>query len=124
MSDHGSARASGALAILELRTYRTVPGGAEALADLMRTAAVPLLLRHGIDVVACGVSRDPRDGDPPDVYLFRAFPDEATRAAQEAAFYGSSAWRGGPQEAVLGLIESFHTVVLELPASAIVALRH
>jgi NIPSNAP protein len=109
--------------ILEIRTYRVVPGRASEFVRLMQTEALPLLDAQDIDVVACGVSLDPRDGDPLDAYLIRAFEDEANRARCELAFYASDEWRDGPRAAVLALIESFHTVVLEVPDSVVDALR-
>ena len=109
--------------ILEIRTYRVAPGRTSEFDRLMRAEALPLLRDQDIDVVACGVSLDPRDGDPLDAYLIRAFKDEATRERREIAFYASAAWTDGPREAILDLIESFHTVVLEVPDSVVDALR-
>ncbi|MFI6815295.1 hypothetical protein ACIBG7_23005 [Nonomuraea sp. NPDC050328] len=37
---------------------------------------------------------------------------------QEEAFYGSAAWREGPREAVVSRIESYHSIVLDLPEEA------
>ena len=45
----------------------------------------------------------------------RAFDSLDSRAAQEQAFYDGAAWREGPREAVLAEIESYHTVVLDVP---------
>ena len=109
--------------ILEIRTYRVSSGQEAEFVGLMRAEALPLLRAQHIDVVDCGVSLDPRDGDPRDAYLIRAFADEATRERAELAFYSSGAWRDGPREAVLALIQSFHTVILEVPNSVVDALR-
>ncbi len=109
--------------ILEVRTYRAVGDQASTLVRLMRAGALPLLAAAGIDVVACDVSLDPRDEDPRDAYLIRAFEDEAARERAERDFYASAAWRDGPREAILALIESFHTVILDVPASGVEALR-
>jgi hypothetical protein len=110
--------------ILELRSYRVVSGRTGDFVDLMRAEALPLLAQQEIDVVACGASLDPRDGDPQDAYLIRAFADEQTRERAEREFYASAAWRDGPREAVLALIESFHTVILEVPEAVVDTLRH
>ena len=109
--------------ILEIRTYRVVSGRTEEFVQLMRTRALPLLEEQRVDVVDCGASLDPRDGDPVDAYLIRAFEDEAHRERAELAFYSSDAWLNGPRAAVLALIESFHTVVLEVPDVVVDALR-
>jgi hypothetical protein len=109
--------------ILEIRTYRVLPGRESEFVSLMRAEALPLLSDQQIDVVDCGISLDPRDGDPTDAYLIRAFTDEATRERAELAFYSSDAWQNGPRAAVLALIESFHTVILDAPDSVVDGLR-
>ena len=98
--------------ILEIRTYRLRPGTSDEFVRVMREEAAPLLARFGIRVVAAGASLVREDGHE-EAYLIRAFPSLAVRDRQEAAFYGSAAWRDGPREAVLSRIESYHTVVLE-----------
>jgi hypothetical protein len=81
----------------------------------MRSRALPLLADHAIRVLDCSLSLDPDDEEQPDAYLMRAFDSLESRAAQEHAFYDGDAWREGPREAVLAEIESFHTVVLDVP---------
>lgn len=107
--------------ILEIRTYRLKPGTAEEFVRLMREESLPLLAKAGIRVVAAGRSLVTEDGHD-EAYLIRAFPSLAEREGQEAAFYGGSAWRDGPREAVLACIESYHTIVLEVAADAVDAL--
>lgn len=104
--------------ILEIRTYRLTAGSAEEFVDVMRSRALPLLARHGISVLGCGLSADD-DGEPqPDAYLIRAFSSLDERARQEGAFYGSEEWIAGPREDVMSRIVSFHTVVLEVDDDA------
>ena len=109
--------------ILELRTYRIARGRVEEFVALISDEAAPLLTAAGIDVVRVCASLDPRDGDPRDACLIRAFAAEDARARAESEFYGSTAWRKGPREGVLALIESFHTVILAVPTEAVRALR-
>ena len=97
--------------VLDMRTYRLVPGGGEEFDRVVREAALPMLQRSGIEVVGYGPSLD--DGDL--YYLMRAFPSAARREEQLASFYGSDEWRQNHRDAVLGLIETYHTVVIELP---------
>jgi hypothetical protein len=102
--------------IVEVRTYRLQPGRAEEFVRLMRAEGLPLLARYGITVLDCALSLDP-DGEPQaDAYLIRAFASRAEREAREGEFYARAAWNDGPRPAVLALIESHHTVVLDLPA--------
>ncbi len=105
--------------ILELRTYRLKPGSADEFVRVMTSQSMPLLARHGITVLDCGLSLD-SDGEPQaDAYLIRAFESLAARDEQENAFYGSDAWLNGPREAIVSRIESYHTIVLDLPAAAV-----
>jgi hypothetical protein len=97
-------------AVLDLRTYRLVPGGGEEFDRLFRERALPMLQRYRIDVVGYGPSLD--DGDV--YYLVRAFPSAAVRDEELGAFYGGAEWRDNLRESVLALIESHHTLLLEL----------
>jgi hypothetical protein len=47
----------------------------------------------------------------------RAFSSAALREEQLSAFYGSDEWRDNHRNSVLALIESYHTVVIELTPS-------
>jgi hypothetical protein len=44
----------------------------------------------------------------------RAFPSVSRREEQLGSFYGSDEWRQTYEPAVMPLIETFHTVVIEL----------
>ncbi len=105
--------------IIEIRTYTLHRGAAEEYGRLFDVEAAPLLARHGIDVVAFGSSI----GDPVGYYLIRAFDDLGHRQRSEDAFYASAEWRQGPREAVIGLIESYQDLVLELDEPTIDGLR-
>jgi hypothetical protein len=107
------------LVTVEIRTYTLKPGRAGEFDRLMRTQAVPMLQRWGFDVVAQGLSADGDDRG----YLVRAYRDLTHREASEDIFYGSTEWLDGPREAILDCIEDYGSVVLELPAGAVDALR-
>lgn len=98
--------------IVEVRTYRLKPGTEQEFVRLFREEALPLLDEWGITVVDFGLSIA-ADDDHPDAYLVRQFASLAQRREHEDAFYGSSAWRDGPREAIMASIESFHTIVLD-----------
>jgi hypothetical protein len=109
--------------ILEIRTYRLKPGTTEEFVRLMREESLPLLEKFGIRVVRCGASLFAEDGHE-EAYLIRAFPSLQAHREQEEAFYGSDEWRQGPRDAVLSLIESYHSVVLEVSEDAVRALEN
>ena len=109
--------------VLEIRSYNLKPGTLETFKRVFRGEALPMLLRHGTDVVAAGLSLAPGDSDGDSFYLMRAYRDTADRESSQAAFYGSAAWREGPREAVLGCIENYATIVIEANEAAIDGLR-
>ena len=75
---------------------------------------------RSIDVVAYG----PSAHDENSYFLIRSFASVDQRQRSEDAFYGSEEWRLGPRQAVLDLIESYTTVVLELAVATVDGLRH
>ena len=99
--------------VLDLRTYKLVPGARAEFDRLFRESALPMLNRYGIEVVGYG----PSVADDDHYYLMRAFASAAHRDEQLGSFYGSVEWRQNYEDAVLALIESYHVVVIELTAS-------
>lgn len=106
--------------IVEIRTYRLKPGTREAFLALMRDEALPMLARHGVHVIDYGASLVSEDGHE-EAFLIRGFTSLAERDRQEERFYGGREWREGPRDAVLALIDGYHTIVVEQPD---VAIRH
>jgi NIPSNAP len=106
-----------AVPVIEIRTFRLVPGGKEAF-DRVAHRVLPMLKRYGIRVVACEPSADSDDH----YVLIRAFSSAAERDEQLGAFYGSDEWHEKYRDSVLDLIESYHVVAVELTASLAEAL--
>lgn len=101
--------------ILELRTYRLRPGTIDEFVRLMSGVSAELLRRHGIQVIASGASLVPEAEGIEEAYLIRAFASLEEREQQETSFYSSTEWVDGPRNALLECIESYHTIVLEVP---------
>jgi hypothetical protein len=99
-------------AVLDLRTYKLVPGGGDAFDRIVREGALPMLRRFGIDVVGYGpsIAEDDR------YCLVRAFASKAVRDEQLGSFYGSDGWRENYDGDVMALIETYHTVVIPVAA--------
>ena len=97
-------------ALLEIRTYKLVPGGRDEFDRIVREGSVPMLERFGIRVVAFGLSADADDH----YVLIRAFASAAERDEQLGSFYASDEWRASYRDAALSLIEAYHTVALPL----------
>ena len=100
--------------VLEIRTYRVRDGERDEFGRRM-TAVLPMLERHGIDVVGLGPSVE----DAEHYVLLRSFASLRERAEQEHAFYEGDEWRLGPREGILELIETYHTVVLHSTSEAV-----
>jgi hypothetical protein len=109
------------VALLEIRTYRLKPGTRDGFMRVMRDEAVPLLRAFGIHVVSTGPSLVDEDGFE-EAYLVRAFSSLAEREELEERFYGSDEWRDGPRPGIVDPIETYHTVVIEVPDAAVTAL--
>jgi uncharacterized protein YndB with AHSA1/START domain len=105
--------------LVEVRSYRLKPGTLEAFDRVVREQAVPMLREWQTDVVAHG----PTPGEPDGYTLVRAYRDLEDRQARQDAFYGSSGWRQGPREAVIGPIDAYLSSTLQLSPAAIDELR-
>jgi NIPSNAP len=104
--------------LVEIRSYKLKPGRQQEFHSAVIYEVMPLL-RAAMDVVSFGPSAHEADT----YYLVRAYADLADLQAQQNAFYGSSAWRSGPREAILDCIESFLNTVLWLSPAAVDDLR-
>jgi hypothetical protein len=99
--------------VLDLRTYKLVPGGSRTFDRILRDGALPMLRRYEIDVVGYG----PSLADDDHYYLARAFPSARDREQRLGAFYGSDEWKREFDDSVTGLIETYHTVVIPIAPS-------
>ena len=104
---------------VEIRSYNLKPGTRAAFGRLMAERVLPMLQRWQVDVVACG----PSTHDDDSWCLVRRYRDLAERQASQDAFYGSEEWRDGPREAVLAMIDSYTSVVLQLDDAGVESLR-
>jgi NIPSNAP protein len=106
--------------VVEIRVYTLKLGVREAFHQRFVRESLPMLRRHGVDVVAYGPSLHDADS----YFLVRSFASLDERTRREDAFYGSKEWTEGPREAVLAAIESYSTVVVPADQMALDGLRH
>jgi len=104
---------------VEIRSYNLKPGTRDEFHRLFLEEAFPMLKRWNVDVAAYGPSLH----DENSYYLIRRFESLAHRERSEDTFYDSDAWRQGPREAIIALIENYTEVVLELDEVTIQGLR-
>jgi hypothetical protein len=103
---------------VEIRLYKLKPGMRDAFHEVAKNS-VDMLKRHGITVVGHGPSAHDADS----YFLIRAYPSIPEREKMLAGFYGSEEWTTRFNTTVMGMIETFNTVVLEATDPAIAALR-
>jgi hypothetical protein len=94
--------------LIEVRSYKLKPGSRDAFHAAAVSAAIPLLRKWRMDVVAFG----PSAHDPDAYFLIRAYADLADLQKQQDAFYGSEDWKQGPRAAIVPLVESYLNTVL------------
>jgi hypothetical protein len=104
---------------LEVRSYNLKTGAGSEFKRLFWEEAFPLLQRWNVDVVAFHPSKHDENA----YYLMRRFDSLALREESEDSFYGSDAWRKGPREQVLALIENYTEIVLALDEVTVAGLR-
>lgn len=97
--------------VLDVRTYRIVPGRRDELVRLFREEIRPMLDRHGTRVLAAGPSLADDDG----FTLIRAFDSLEQRREQLEGFYGSAEWLERYDGPVTELVEAYHVVVVPAP---------
>ena len=104
---------------VEIRSYRLKPGTGADFHRLVVEQSLPMLKRWNVDVVAYGPSLHDADA----YYLIRAYSSLSARQESQDAFYGSVEWRQGPRDAILALIESHTSFVIEMEEKELESLR-
>jgi mannose-6-phosphate isomerase-like protein (cupin superfamily) len=104
--------------LLELRVYKLKSGTRARFDQIFRTGALPMLRRHGISVVGYGPSIHDEDS----YCLLRAYASAEERTRKLDAFYGSEEWLTRYDAEVIGMIETYNTVVLPASSQAASAL--
>ncbi len=104
---------------IEIRAYNLKPGTQNEFHRLVLEKSLPMLKRWKVDVVTFG----PSPHDENSYYLIRAYKSLQDRQASQDAFYGSDEWRKGPRDEIVGLIENYTTVVIDMDKEVINALR-
>lgn len=105
--------------LVEIRSYQLQPGAGAPFHTLMSTRSLPLLRAWGMEVVTFGPSLH----EPDHYFLMRAYDDLQHLQASQEAFYATPAWRDGPREEILALIETHANTVLWLSQEAVDQMR-
>jgi hypothetical protein len=105
--------------VVEIRSYTLKPNTRDQFHRLVREHSMPMLERWTMDVVAYGPSLHEENA----YFLMRSFASVDDLQQQEDAFYGSDEWRQGPREAIIALIDTTISVIVEVDEAALAALR-
>jgi hypothetical protein len=105
--------------LVEIRSYKLKSGSGSSFHDLVLTQSMPLLREHGTEIVAFGQSVH----DPDAYFLVRAYDSLDHRRSSQEAFYSSAAWKNGPRQSIVELIEADWDIVLWLTRDAVDAMR-
>ena len=104
---------------MEIRSYNLRPGTRDEFHRLFVETALPMLQSWKVDVVRYGASSHDNDS----YYLMRAYASLEDRQQSQDAFYGSDEWKLGPREPIIGLIENYISIVMEMEESTVDELR-
>jgi hypothetical protein len=105
--------------VVEVRIYRLMKGSGDRFHQLVHEQSIPMVKASGHEVLAYG----PSCVDSDVYFLMRAYISIDRMRADQNAFYESDAWRNGPREAIVSLIEEQSEVVFELTPESIEALK-
>jgi UDP-glucose 4-epimerase len=97
--------------LMELRFRKLKSGSGATFHSLVSETSVPLMHAAGMVVVAYGQSLH----DPNHYYLMRTYDNLEQLQASQEVFFSSSAWRMGPREQIVALIESDSNTTLSFP---------
>ena len=105
--------------LIEIRTYRLLPGTIDAFHQAVHTKAVPMLVVKGMDVVAYGRS----DHEEETYFLMRSYDSREALEIQQEAFYGSNDWQLGPRSELVDRIETYMNTLIWVSDSALASIR-
>jgi hypothetical protein len=105
--------------LIEIRTYRLKPNTIDDFHNIMKNNAVSLLIEKGIDVVAFGRS----DHEEETYFLIRSFTDRVALEKEQNEFYGSDAWKLGPRQSVVDLIETYMNTLIWTSEESLESMR-
>jgi hypothetical protein len=96
-------------ALIEVRTYRTLPGKRDELLRLLIERALPVHRDLGMRVLGPFPSLE----DETTFVWLRAFPDEASRQPMKDAFYQGEPWVSQLEAVMMPLIDDYGAVAVE-----------
>jgi hypothetical protein len=95
--------------IVEVRSYRIVPGRREEFIRLFESRAVPALRAHGMKVLGPLI-----DVENPNKFVWlRSFPSLEERDRLKKAFYEGDLWKNELEALAMPMLESYDVILCE-----------
>lgn len=97
--------------IIEMRTYKTMPGKRAEFIEIFRSKAVPAHEQIGMKILGPFISVE----DDDTFFFMRGFPDLPSREPLKAQFYDGELWKSELEKIVMPMLERFDVVVVDDP---------
>ena len=95
--------------VLELRLYKFHPGQRAAFAERFRNQLLPMIKRHGMEVIHYGPSLHDEDS----FFIIRAYASAEARNAAVDSLYSAAEWLMNHEQDVLDMIVTMNSCVFE-----------
>lgn len=95
--------------IVEMRTYRIVPGKRAEFLEIFRTKSVPAHAEIGMRILGPFLSLE----DPDTFFFMRGFPDLASREPMKARFYEGELWKRELEHVLMPMIVTYEVVLVD-----------
>lgn len=95
--------------IVEVRSYRIIPGCRDEFLEFFRTKAIPALRSHGMKVVGPLI-----DVENPNKFVWlRSFPSITERTRLKQIFYEGDLWKNEMESIAMPMIDSYDVILCE-----------
>jgi len=95
--------------IVEVRSYRTIPGKRDEFIKFFQTRGIPALRAHGMKVLGPLVDLE----NPNKFVWLRSFPSLEAREEMRNAFYGGDLWKNELEAIAMPMLESYDVILCE-----------
>jgi NIPSNAP len=97
--------------IIEMRTYKTVPGMRSQFLGVFCKRTVPAHTELGMTILGPFLSVE----DPDTFFFMRGFPDLASRESLKAKFYEGELWKNELESVLMPMLEKYDAIVVDDP---------
>jgi hypothetical protein len=101
--------------IVEMRTYKTVPGKRAEFLEIFRSRSVPAHSDIGMKILGPFLSLE----DPDTFFFMRGFPDLLSREPMKARFYEGELWKRELEPVLMPMLEKYEVVLVDDPDNCI-----